>query len=60
MKCSSCGATRPTHGTYDVSYACRRGTTVTPSVTGGFYPACDEITLEREQGDWYGGLVSAL
>ncbi len=60
MKCPSCGAAELVHDTRDVPYAYKGETTVIPSVTGKFCPACDEIVLEREQGDRYGELVSAF
>ncbi|EFP64236.1 Antitoxin MqsA [Ralstonia pickettii] len=60
MKCPSCGAAELVHDTRDVPYAYKGETTVIPSVTGEFCPACDEIVLEREQGDRYGELVSAF
>ncbi|MEE2977187.1 MAG: type II toxin-antitoxin system MqsA family antitoxin [Pseudomonadota bacterium] len=60
MKCPNCGAAELVHDTRDVPYAYKGETTVIPSVTGEFCPACDEIVLEREQGDRYGELVSAF
>lgn len=60
MKCPSCGAAELVHDTRDVPYAYKGETTVIPSVTGEFCPACDEIVLERRQGDRYGELVSAF
>ncbi|CAJ0886698.1 Antitoxin MqsA [Ralstonia sp. LMG 32965] len=60
MKCPSCGAAELVHDTRDVPYAYKGETTVIPSVTGAFCPACDEIVLERGQGDRYGELVSAF
>ncbi|CAJ0772585.1 type II toxin-antitoxin system MqsA family antitoxin [Ralstonia chuxiongensis] len=60
MKCPSCGAAELIHDTRDVPYAYKGETTVIPSVTGDFCPACDEIVLKRGQGDRYGELVSAF
>jgi len=60
MKCPSCGAAKLFHDTRDVPYTYKGETTVIPSVTGDFCPACDEIVLERGQGDRYSELVSAF
>ena len=60
MKCPSCGAAELIHDTRDVPYVYKGEATVIPSVTGDFCPACDEIVLERGQGDRYGELVSAF
>ena len=60
MKCPSCGAAELIHDTRDVPYVYKGEATVIPSVTGDFCPACDEIVLERGEGDRYGELVSAF
>jgi HTH-type transcriptional regulator/antitoxin MqsA len=57
MKCPCCGAARLIHDTRDVRYAYKGETTLIPAVTGDFCPACEEVVLNREQGDRYSELV---
>lgn len=57
MKCPSCGAAELIHDTRDLPYTYKGETTAIPSVTGDFCPACNEIVLDREQGDRYSELI---
>lgn len=42
MKCPVCGAAQLVHDTLDLPYTYKGETTVIPTVTAGFCPACDE------------------
>jgi len=41
MRCPVCGATELIHDTRDVPYTYKSETTIIPTVTGAFCPACD-------------------
>jgi len=60
MKCPVCGAAELIHDTRDISYAYKGESTIIPSVTGLFCPACDEVVLNREHGDRYSELIGAF
>jgi HTH-type transcriptional regulator/antitoxin MqsA len=45
MKCPSCGAAQLVHDTRDMPYTYKGETTLIPSATGDFCPACDEAML---------------
>ena len=53
MKCPCCGAAKLLRETRDIPYSYKGETTTIPDVTGDFCPACDEVLLDREQGDRY-------
>jgi HTH-type transcriptional regulator/antitoxin MqsA len=57
MKCPYCGAAELIHDTRDVPYTYKTETTILPTVTGDFCPACGEVVLGREQGDRYSELI---
>ena len=57
MKCPMCGAAELIHDTRDLSYTYKGETSLIPSVTGDFCPACDEVVLNREHGNRYSELV---
>jgi HTH-type transcriptional regulator / antitoxin MqsA len=57
MKCPLCGAAELIHDTRDLSYTYKGETSLIPSVTGDFCPACDEVVLNREHGNRYSELV---
>ena len=45
MKCPSCAATELLHDTRDMQYIYKGESTLIPTVTGDFCPACDESIL---------------
>ena len=49
MKCPICGAAKLVHDTRDVSHTYKGETTVIPSVTGDFCPACGEAIFDMAQ-----------
>ena len=53
MKCPCCGAAKLLRETRDIPYSYKGETTTIPDVTGDFCPTCDEVLLDREQGDRY-------
>ena len=57
MKCPCCGAAQLIHDTRDMPYTYKGENTTIPLVTGDFCPACDEVVLNREQGDRYSEMV---
>jgi HTH-type transcriptional regulator/antitoxin MqsA len=46
--------------TRDLPYTYKGEATIIPAVTGEFCPACDEVLLNREQGDRYSELLGAF
>ena len=46
MKCPSCAAAELVHDTRDMPYTYKGESTVIPTVTGDFCPACGEAVLE--------------
>ena len=60
MKCPCCGAAKLLRQTRDIPYSYKGETTTIPAVTGDFCPACDEVLLDREQGDRYSDWVGAF
>lgn len=57
MKCPCCGAAELIYHARDITYTYKGENTTIPAVTGDFCPACDEVILNREQGDRYSKLV---
>jgi HTH-type transcriptional regulator/antitoxin MqsA len=57
MKCPCCGAAELIHDTRNISYTYKGETTSIPAVTGDFCPVCEEVVLNREQGDRYSDLI---
>ncbi len=57
MKCPVCGDAELRHDTRDVTYTYKSETTILPSITGDFCPACAEIVLEMAEAKRYGQLV---
>lgn len=60
MKCPVCGAAELMQDTRDLPYTYKGEATIIPAVTGEFCPACDEVLLNREQGDRYSELVGTF
>lgn len=60
MKCPNCGAARMIRDTRTLPYSYKGESTTIPAVTGDFCPACDEVVVDREQGDRYGRLIGAF
>ena len=60
MECPVCGAAELMQDTRDLPYTYKGEVTVIPAVTGEFCPACDEVLLNREQGDRYSELLGAF
>ena len=46
MTCPTCGAAKMVHDTRDMPYTYKGESTIIPSVTGDFCPACDETVLD--------------
>lgn len=57
MKCPSCGGAELVRDTRNLTYVYKGESTVIEAVTGNFCPACDEVLLNREQGDRYSALI---
>lgn len=49
MKCPVCGGADLIHDTRDVTYTYKGESTILPSVTGDFCPACDESILDAAE-----------
>ncbi len=60
MKCPVCGAAELIHDSRDMSYTYKGQTTVIPTVTGDFCPACAEVVLDLSEADRYGAAVRAF
>jgi HTH-type transcriptional regulator/antitoxin MqsA len=48
------------HDTRDLPYTYKGETTIIPSVTGDFCPACNETMLDRANGDRFSDLIGAF
>lgn len=57
MECPSCGAAELVSETRDLPYLHNGVTTLIPSVTGDYGPACNEVVLDKESGDRYSALI---
>ena len=57
MKCPCCGAAELIHDTRDMPTIYKEESTIIPSVTGDFCPACGEVILNRVRGDRYSELI---
>ena len=57
MKCPSCGGAKLIHDTRDILFTYKGESTPVMGVTGDFCPACNEVVLDREQGDRYSELT---
>ncbi|WP_341714160.1 type II toxin-antitoxin system MqsA family antitoxin [Limnobacter sp.] len=51
MKCPVCGAAELIHDTRDLPYTYKGESTVIPSVTADFCPACDEFITDMTETD---------
>jgi len=57
MKCPVCGVAELVHDTRDMPYTYKGESTVIPSVTGDYCPACAEVVLDMAEAARYGLLV---
>lgn len=57
MKCPSCGAAQLVHDTRDMPYTYKGETTLIPSATGDFCPACDEAIFDMVESRRVSGLM---
>ena len=60
MKCPMCGGADLVHDTRDVLYTYKSRTTVIKALEGDFCPACNEVVLDRLNGDRYGTEIRAF
>lgn len=60
MKCPACGAAKLVRGTRDIPYTYKGESTVIPTITGDFCPACGESILDMAQSLRFGEAVSAF
>ena len=51
MKCPACGAAELIRDTRDLPYTFKGETTLIPSVTAGFCPACDESITDTAEDE---------
>lgn len=51
MKCPVCGGAELIHDTRDIPYTYKGHTTLIPSVTADFCPACDDFVMDMEELD---------
>lgn len=58
MKCPICGGAELVHDTRDVPYTYKGESTVIPSVTADFCPACAEVIMDMHESGSYGKFVS--
>lgn len=57
MKCPICGVAELVHDTRDMPYIYKDETTIIPTVTGDYCPACAEVVLDMAEAERYGLLV---
>ena len=60
MKCPICAGAELVHDTRDVPYTYKGESTVIPSVTGDFCPACGEAVLEKGESARISALMLEL
>lgn len=60
MKCPACGAAKLVRDTRDIPYTYKGESTVIPTITGDFCPACGESILDMAQSLRFGEAVSAF
>lgn len=60
MKCPICGGAELSHATRDIPYTYKSKATVIKSVEGDFCSACDEVILDRLNGDRYSAEIRAF
>ncbi|MBS4068922.1 MAG: type II toxin-antitoxin system MqsA family antitoxin [Sulfurimonas sp.] len=49
MKCPTCAETELVHDTRDIPYTYKGESTIIPTVTGDFCPACGEVVLDAAE-----------
>ena len=60
MKCPNCGKTKVVRDTRDLPYTYKGESTVIPSVTGDFCPACSEAVLDARESARTSALMLAF
>lgn len=60
MKCPVCGGAELIHDTRDIPYTYKGHTTLIPSVTADFCPACDDFVMDMEELDRSSRLMDAF
>jgi HTH-type transcriptional regulator/antitoxin MqsA len=60
MKCPACGAAELVHDTRDVPYTYKGESTIIPTVTGDFCPACGEVVMDRTEGTRHSATMLAF
>lgn len=60
MKCPVCGGADLIHETRDIAYTYKGKTTAIKAVEGDFCPECNEVILDRLNGDRYGAAIRAF
>jgi HTH-type transcriptional regulator/antitoxin MqsA len=60
MKCPACGAAKLVHDTRDVPYTYKGESTVIPTVTGDFCPACGEVVMDMAEGTRHSATMVAF
>ncbi len=60
MKCPMCGGAELIHDTRDVLYTYKSRTMTIKAVEGDFCPVCNEVVLDRLNGDRYGAEIRAF
>jgi len=57
MRCPACGGAEIVRDTRDIPYVYKGESTILPSVTGDFCPACGEAVLERKESERVSSLM---
>ena len=60
MKCPACGAAELVHDTRGVPYTYKGESTIIPSVTGDFCPACGEVVMDMAEGTRHSATMLAF
>jgi HTH-type transcriptional regulator / antitoxin MqsA len=60
MKCPMCGGAELVHDTRDVLYTYKSRTMTIKTIEGDFCPACNEVVLDRLNGDRYSTEIRAF
>jgi HTH-type transcriptional regulator / antitoxin MqsA len=60
MKCPACGVAELVHDTRDVPYTYKGESTIIPTVTGDFCPACGEVVMDMGAGTRHSATMLAF
>jgi HTH-type transcriptional regulator/antitoxin MqsA len=60
MKCPACGAAELLHETHDIPYTYKGETSMIPTMTGDYCPACGEAVFDAAESAHISALMQAF